>query len=129
MNESSFGSRPRSQLATIAATTLLAFVVAGCSKGTHVTTKAAGHEIHAVVSGTHAVDSTADSAVISSEFGAITIERSRLKLGNNKWTKIPEDAEVEVRISKGKLWASAGNVTTSTSWTGPDNRTVSTTVR
>jgi len=92
---------------------ILMLAVNGCTKSTRVTTSAAGHEINAVIAGNHSIDSQSGQGVITSEFGQITIERTRVKLGDAPWTTIPENVSVEVSISKGKLWLAAGNVTTS----------------
>ena len=89
----------------------LLLVITGCTKSTHLTTKAGGHEIRAKIVGNHSIDSQPDQGTISSPYGKITIERARVKFDDSPWTAIPEGVPVEVSISKGKMWLSAGSVT------------------
>jgi hypothetical protein len=85
----------------------------GCAKSTRISTRAAGHEINAVITGDHSIETQSDQGVISSPFGKVVIERARVKLDDAPWLKIPEDVSVEVKITRSKLWLSAGRVTTS----------------
>ena len=101
----------RSRVTAMAALAGLWLAITGCHQSTRVTTHAAGHEIQAVIAGAHAITSQPDHGTISSPSGKITIEPTRVKLGNAPWTTIPEAVPVEVRMSKGKLWLHAGRVT------------------
>jgi len=88
----------------------LLLALTACSKSTHISTNAAGHAISADIVGDHSIDSQADQAVISSEFGKVTIERARVRLEDGPWTTIPEGLPVVVGISRHKRWVTAGPV-------------------
>ncbi len=100
-----------SRINALTALTGLMLAITGCTKSTHVTTNAGGHQIRAVIAGDHSITSQPDQGTISSPFGKITIERSRVKFDDAPWTTIPEAVPVQVRMSKGKLWLAAGPVT------------------
>jgi hypothetical protein len=87
------------------------FALTGCHKSTQIVTSAAGHPITAMVEGTHSVDTQPTGAVIRSEFGKVTIERTRVQLDSVRWTTIPQHVPVRVSISSHKQWLSAGPVT------------------
>lgn len=101
--------RPR--FTAVAMLGLLMLASTGCTKSTHITTKAGGHQIRAEIVGNHSIDSQPDRGTISSQFGKITIERTRVKFDDAPWTTIPEAAPVKVSISRGKLSLAAGSVT------------------
>ena len=92
--------------------TLLALLLAlsACAKSSKITTKAAGHAITATLEGTHSINTEGDRAVITSEFGKVTIEAARMQIGDSPWTKIPEQVPVSLGISKHKRWVTAGGV-------------------
>ncbi|HEX3989197.1 MAG TPA: hypothetical protein VHZ30_07180 [Verrucomicrobiae bacterium] len=94
---------------TVVAAVLL-FAVASCSRVTHISTRAAGHDIAIEIEGNHSLDAQTDRAVIASQFGKITVESSRVQLGEGPWTKIPTDVPMLVGISKHKQWVKAGAV-------------------
>lgn len=54
--------------------TLLMLAASGCTKSTHVTTSAAGHQIRAAIEGNLSIESHPSQGVIASPFGKITIE-------------------------------------------------------
>ena len=91
-------------------TLALLLTLSACTKSTKVSTKAAGHAITATLEGSHAVSTEGDRAVITSEFGKITIEAARLQIGDGPWTKIPEGVPVSLGISKHRRWATVGGV-------------------
>lgn len=90
---------------------LLLFTLVGCAKSTRISTKAAGHAITAVISGEHSIESHDDQGVITSPYGTVTIEPARIKLDGASWTPILAGSAVEVRISRGRVSLTAGNVT------------------
>jgi len=90
---------------------LLLLASAGCAKSTHLTTKAGGHEIRADIVGNHSIDTQPERGTISSSYGTVTIERTRVKVDDADWTAIPEGVPVEVSISKGAVRLAAGKVT------------------
>ena len=53
------------------------------------------------------MDTQPERGTISSPFGHITIERTRVKFDDAAWTAIPEGVPVKVNISKGTLWLAA----------------------
>ena len=97
--------------ATAALLIFLLSATTGCTKSTHVTTSAAGHQVSADIEGNHSLETKPDQAVISSPFGTVTIERARVRFDDAPWTKIPERAPIKVRISKHKLRMTSGTVT------------------
>ncbi len=82
----------------------------GCARDTHIVTRMAGHQITAVIQGNHSIESQGPQGKISSQFGRVTIERARVQLDNDGWTKIPEDVPMEVTISRRKIHVTAGSV-------------------
>lgn len=94
---------------TVAALALL-FATASCSPVDHISTRAAGHAITIEIEGNHSLDAQTDRAVIASQFGRITVESSRVRLGEGPWNKIPVDVPMLVGISKHKRWVKAGAV-------------------
>lgn len=94
--------------AVLAITLLL--TLTACTKSTKVSTKAAGHVITASLEGSHAINTEGDRAVITSEFGKVTIEAARMQIGDGNWTKIPEGVPVALGISKHKRWVTVGGV-------------------
>ncbi len=94
---------------TFVAASLL-FAVTSCSRVAHISTSAAGHAITIEIEGNHSLDAQTDRAVIASQFGRITVESSRVQLGEGPWTKIPTDVPMLVGISKHKRWVKAGGV-------------------
>jgi hypothetical protein len=96
--------------ALVAALAVLVWVAVGCAKATHIVTRMAGHQITAVIQGNHSIETQGPQGKISSQFGKITIERARVRLDDDGWTKIPEDVPLEVTISRGKIHVTAGSV-------------------
>jgi hypothetical protein len=96
-------------LSTIVPAGLL-FAVTSCSPVDHISTRAAGHSITIEIEGNHSLDAQTDRAVIASQFGRITVESSRVQLGEGPWTKIPVDVPMLVGISKHRRWVKAGGV-------------------
>lgn len=95
--------------------TLLACVataaLTGCDRTTRITTRGAGHDIVADLAGIHSIDTANGRAVISSEFGKVTVERARIQIGHAPWAQIPEGARVLVRIVRHKTKVQAKAVT------------------
>jgi len=89
----------------------LVMLITGCAKSTHLTTRAGGHEIRAEIVGNHSIDTQPERGTISSSYGTVTIERTRVKVDDADWTTIPEGVPVEVSISKGTVRLAAGKVT------------------
>lgn len=89
---------------------LLLFLLVGCDKSTRISTAAAGHKINAVITGAHSIDTHDDHGVITSPYGTVTIESTRIRLDGGSWTTIPAKSLVEIRISRGKVLLAAGNV-------------------
>jgi len=85
--------------------------VIGCGHSTVVNTQAGGHQIRAIIAGNDSMDSQPDRATFSSEFGTVTVERARVQISSAPWTLIPEAVPVELKISKGRIALTAGNVT------------------
>lgn len=90
---------------------LMLFSLGACAKSNHISTNAAGHAITAIISGEHSIESHEDYGVISSPYGTVTIEPARMKLDGASWTAIPARIPMEVRISRGRVSLTAGNVT------------------
>jgi hypothetical protein len=88
----------------------LLLALTACSKFTHIATNAAGHSISAEIEGDHSIDSQTNRAVISCQFGKITIERARVRLEDGPWTAIPQEVPVTVGIARHKRWVTAGSV-------------------
>lgn len=82
-----------------------------CSRSTRIRTNAAGHAITAELEGDHSIDTASDRAVINSQYGRVTVERTRVQIGDQPWTTIPEGVAVKVGISKHKRWISTGSIT------------------
>jgi hypothetical protein len=89
---------------------MLLLPLTACTKSTKVSTKAAGHAITATLEGSHAINTEGDRAVITGEFGSVTIEAARMRMGDGAWTKIPEGMPVALGISKHKRWVTVGGV-------------------
>ena len=89
----------------------LLLLLAGCGRSTRVVLHAAGHPIEALVDSNPSIDTEPTRAVIRSDYGTISIERSRVTLDGLHWIAIPEDVLVRVGVSKHKQWLTAGKVT------------------
>jgi hypothetical protein len=94
---------------TLSAVTLLLALTA-CRESTYVSTRSAGHDISAQIEGDHSVDSETNRAIFTSEFGRITVEVTRVQLGDGPWTTIPEGVPLDLGISKHKRWVTADRV-------------------
>ncbi len=99
----------RSLLNALSAVAFLLTLTA-CRRSAHVSTHSAGHEISAEIEGNHSVDNQTNRAVFTSEFGTITVESNRVRLGEGPWTKIPEAVPLDLGISKHKRWVTADGV-------------------
>jgi hypothetical protein len=82
----------------------------GCIHRERFETSGGGHKISAVVEGGLTAESHATHAAISSPFGAVTIEPGRARIDQGPWQKIPENAFVQMRISKHTVSIRAGSV-------------------
>ena len=101
-------STPRSVVLAL----LMAGMV-GCSNSTRITTHAAGHPISARIQGRHSIDTQDDRGVIVSDYGKVTIERTRIQVNDSPWTKIPEGAAIQLTFSKGFVSVTTGSITVS----------------
>jgi hypothetical protein len=89
---------------------ILASTLTGCREAEHVIFNGVGHEISADIEGTHSIDAQLTQAVISSQFGKVTVERSRVRVDESQWVAIREDVPVTVRLFEHKLTINAGRV-------------------
>lgn len=89
----------------------LLLLLAGCGRSTRVVLHAAGHPIEALIDSNHSIETEPTRAVIRSDYGTISIERSQVTLDGLHWIAIPEDVLVRVGVSKHKQWLTAGKVT------------------
>lgn len=82
-----------------------------CTRSPEISTSAAGHAITADIKGNGTkVEALPERGVLGSEFGHVTIERSRMRVGELPWVKIPENVPVTVSIRRGKITLNAGDV-------------------
>lgn len=108
--------RPVRQASRLIALAVLATGIVGCTKATRITTNAAGHPVTARIEGSHSIDTQGERGVIVGEYGKVTIERTRMQLNDSPWTKIPENASLELVLSKHKISATTGSITVSHSF-------------
>jgi hypothetical protein len=98
---------------------LAGFALTACSRQAplpQITAQAAGHAITAQIAGKDAkVEDHADGARLGSEFGHVTIERTRMRIEGSGWVGIAEGAPVTLRIERGRTDVKAGNVSASQS--------------
>ena len=96
----------------LAAAVVTALTLAACSQTRPLSTQAAGHAITARIAGDHTlVKAHADGALLGSEFGSVTIERTRLRIEGANWVKIAEAVPVSLTIQRGHIHLTAGHVT------------------
>ena len=104
-----YGLRFYSFTASCLAVALL-FMTA-CTRSPEISTTAAGHAITADIKGNGTkVETLPERGVLGSEFGQVTIERSRMRVGEQAWVKISENVPVAVTIRRGKIAMEAGGV-------------------
>jgi hypothetical protein len=90
---------------------LALLAVTACTRPPEISTSAAGHAITADIKGHGAkVEALPERGVLSSEFGQVTIERARMRVGELAWVQIAEDVPVNVTIHRGKIALKAGRV-------------------
>jgi hypothetical protein len=85
-------------------------LVSGCNRGEAMVTHAAGHEITAYIQGAHSIANREGSTILGSQFGAVTVERTRVRIEGQDWNAIPADVPVSIDIRPGKLRITAGRV-------------------
>ena len=96
---------------TIGSLGLAWLALVGCTRAPQVSTQAAGHAITARIKGDATkVESRPDSARLASEFGEVTVERTRMRIDGASWVKIAEGAPVTVSIERGRISVEAGTV-------------------
>jgi hypothetical protein len=99
------------------ALTLAGFTLTACSQKTQlpqISAQAAGHAITARIAGQGArVEDHAEGARLGSEFGEVTIERTRLRIEGAGWVRIAEGAPVTLSIERGRIDVKAGKVSAS----------------
>lgn len=96
---------------TTVALTLTLLAVTACTRSPEISTSAAGHAITADIKGNGTkVEAQPERGLLSSEFGQVTIERSRMRVGELAWVGIPENVPVAVTIRRGKVALKAGRV-------------------
>lgn len=111
MTTHTFPSRSIVPRITAAALALALFAVTACTRPPEISTSAAGHAITADIKGHGTkVEALPERGVLGSEFGQVTIERSRMRVGALAWVKIPENVPVSVSILRGKVALKAGGV-------------------
>ncbi len=107
----SFGHLRACRVSDLLLAALSLFALTACTQTPEISTRAAGHEITAEITGNGTVvESLPERGVLRSEWGQVTIERSRVRLEGLAWTPIPENVPVAVSIKRGKLRVTAGNV-------------------
>ena len=90
---------------------LALFVVTACTRAPEISTAAAGHAITAEIKGNGTkIESLPERGMLGSEFGHVTIERARMRVGELAWVKIPENVPVAVTIHRGTVSLKAGRV-------------------
>jgi hypothetical protein len=102
----------REYYATFIALATIALINSGCgkpqaAKRTHLLTVAAGHEVELVTDGVASIDTQAAQSVISSPFGPITVEYSRVLRGTNVLGTIPVGVPIQIDLSTSRyaiLW-------------------------
>jgi hypothetical protein len=110
MTPHSLRSVSRARRRAIFLATLAPFAFTACTHP-EISTRAAGHEITAEITGNRTmVESLPDRGVLGSEWGQVTIERARMRVEGLAWTPIPESVPVAVSIKRGRLRVTAGNV-------------------
>ncbi|MEO6003664.1 MAG: hypothetical protein ABIZ04_24600 [Opitutus sp.] len=82
----------------------------GCTDARRVTLTAVGHEVSADIEGTQSVDDQPTQTVISSQFGKVMVERSRVRVEGLQWAAIAEHVPIAVKIFEHKLTVKAGGV-------------------
>jgi hypothetical protein len=104
-----FSSRSFIPRLTAMGLALALFAVTACTRSPEISTSAAGHAITADIKGS-GTKVEALPGVLSSEFGQVTIERARMRVGELAWVQIAEDVPVNVTIHRGKVAVKAGRV-------------------
>jgi len=90
---------------------LALLAMTACTRSPEISTSAAGHSITADIKGNGTkVEALPERGVLSSEFGQVTIERARMRVGELAWVKIQEGVPVSVAIHRGKIALNAGSV-------------------
>lgn len=89
----------------------LLLLLTGCHRSVRIALHSAGHSITVFVEGDHSIDTSPTGAVIRTQYGDVSVERSRVKLNELDWVAIPADVPVSVGISKHKRWLKAESVT------------------
>lgn len=106
-----FSSRSFVRRLAAAALPLALLAMTACTRTPTISTLAAGHAITADIDGNSTkVEALPERGVLSSEFGQVTIERARMRVGELAWVKIAEDVPVNVTIHRGKIALNAGRV-------------------
>jgi hypothetical protein len=99
---------------TIGSLSLAWLALMGCTRAPQISTQAAGHAITARIKGDATkVESRSDGARLSSEFGEVTVERTRMRIDDASWLNIAEGAPVTVSIERGRISVQAGAVSVS----------------
>ena len=107
----SLPSRPAIPRVAAVGLAVALFAVPACTRPPEITTSAAGHAITAEIKGNGTkVEALPERGVLGSEFGQVTIERARMRVGELAWVKITEDVPVSVTIRRGKIGLQAGGV-------------------
>jgi hypothetical protein len=86
-----------------------------CDHPSNVTTQAAGHAVHARITGAYAIDAQTNRAVISNDYGRVTIHANQVQLDNNPPASIPPGVPVTLAMSRNSMKIIAGSLTISQS--------------
>ncbi len=104
-------SNSRSPRLTAVCLALALLTVTACTRSPEISTSAAGHAITADIKGNGTkVETLPERGMLSSEFGHVTIERARMRVGEQAWVTIQENVPVTVSIRRGKVALKAGRV-------------------
>lgn len=111
MTSHSLPSRSSLPRLAVAGLALALLTVTACTRAPEISTAAAGHAITADIKGHGTkVEALPERGVLGSEFGQVTIERARMRVGELAWVKIPENVPASVTIRQGKVVLKAGGV-------------------
>lgn len=106
---SSHATVRRTTTAAFFALTLIAMTA--CTPAPQISTQAAGHTITAWIQGNGArSEGRADGALLGSDLGQVTIERTRMRIEGEAWVQITEGAPVTVHIERGRITLKASSV-------------------
>lgn len=99
---------------SIGSLALALFATTACTQQPQISTQAAGHAVTARIKGNGTkVENRSDGALLSSEFGQVNIERTRMRIEGNSWVQISEGTPITLNIERGRITLNAGKVSVS----------------